>query len=275
MERIDEESYAIAYDEIVAPVWGERTGSLLLDTVKAIGLPTAGNILISQCRTGLLPARLVSHLKDGTRIIAVDSSGEMLDRARRRLGSTDQKRVFFATQPIPKLNYADNVFPLTMCDSGIVTKSDLSTCIKELHRVTNEEGKVAIALPVRGSFWEFYDFFREALLVRSLDHLEEELERHLDTLCTLNHVESMADEMGLSALETGIDEFTIRFDKGEEFLFSPYVQHSYLSLWLDICKEDTLREGLFFSVLKQFNTYFEGLGIDTTVHIAAFVGQKR
>ena len=272
-----EEEIARSYELDFLQPWGVPFGTFLLEQFEPRCFEPQATILISRCRTGFLPISLLSKISESGRIIAVDASGEMLTVARQKLVSGSHKnsdRVFFSTQPLPKLKYAENVFDLTISDSGVFTRSDLKIGLSELYRVTKSMGKIGLVVPVIGTFSEFYDMFREALVMTGLTDLFRVLECHLELMLTKDRMEEEARALAIDPIVISEGSFEITFQNGEDFLLSKIVEQSYLPLWLSICPDDSVREVVFYKILKLLNTYFRGVTITSTVRMCVLIGTK-
>src|SRR5262245_63224698 len=92
------------------------------------------------------------------RIIAIDPSSPMLDEARRKSGRLSGKRIFFRSEAAtPKLAFADDVYDLVVCNAGLDDFDDPEQALREFARVTKAGGRVAVSLPLAGTYGEFYD----------------------------------------------------------------------------------------------------------------------
>lgn len=268
-----DQSFAVSYDEHVVPQWSVRVASTLLGLVRSLELSDSTTALVAECRTGYLLKGLTDSLPTSARLMAVDPSSEMLDRARDRLRS-DPRRIFYSSQSKNELSYANGVFHLVLCDSGLLTRSDLQLSGKELLRVLRPGGHLAVAFPLRNTFQAFTDFFREALYHLEMRDVEPALDNYLRALMTEDDIPSVLEKLELELVDHRVVQFDIPFDSGEQFLFSPFVEELFLPRWLTICQEDDQREPLFFEVVQGINTFFRGLSFHEPVSVACVLARR-
>ncbi len=95
------------------------------------------------------------------RIIAIDPSSPMLDEARTKAGRARRQAHLLPHRErrLPKLSFADDVYDLVVCNAGLQEFDDPERAIREFARVAKPGGRVAVTLPLAGTFGEFYDLY--------------------------------------------------------------------------------------------------------------------
>lgn len=267
-EHVDLVRRASIWERSIVPGWEAR---LVPALIAAMALPERGSILVAECRTGFVALELLARLGEEVRCIALDSSREMLDVARSKL-PPDDRRIWWDAKSIEQTHYRDDVFGASVCAAGIVTQGDVQRVCRELVRLTQPQGAVGLVVPLRGTFAEFYDLYREALLAEDLHHYEPALGEFVASLVDAEGLAMSLTDAGVQGVEVHPVRFELSFASGEDFLLSPLVESLYLPYWLQICRDDGAREQIFFHVLRAMDTYFEGLGLTMTAEAAWVVG---
>lgn len=262
---------ARVWERELVPGWEARVFPGLLD---ALTLPEQGSVLIAECRTGYLARLLAERVPPSVRCIAVDPVPEMLDMARSRLLSEDN-RVWWDTRGVENLPYQRGVFGASLCTSGVLTKEDVLSVAPELARVTRPMGEVGLVVPLGRTFAGFYELFREALHVHGLDHLEPHLDAFLDSLFDEESLRVDLAAAGVRDVRMSVESWDVQFASGEAFLMSAEVGLLYLPYWLQIIEDDYARERIFFYVRSALDTYFHGLDITMSAHVAWVIGVAR
>jgi ubiquinone/menaquinone biosynthesis C-methylase UbiE len=122
------------YDSIMGPAQFDAFGAELARRLPA--QPT-GDVLEVACGTG----RVTRHLRaraSAARIVASDISREMLEYARRTLGSL--KGVEWREADACKLPFGDAAFGAVVCAFGVMFVPDKPACFREARRVLRKGG---------------------------------------------------------------------------------------------------------------------------------------
>lgn len=262
---------ARVWERDIVPGWETKVCPGLIE---ALELPEKGSVLVAECRTGYLARELADRLPSGVRCIAVDPVTEMLDMARSRHLSED-RHVWWDTRGVENLPYQRGVFNATLCPSGVVTKEDLLSVGPELSRVTRPAGQVGLIVPLGRTFTGFYELFREALTVHGLHHVEPHLDAFMDSLFDEESLRVDLAAAGIRDVEMGVESWDVTFASGESFLMSSEVGLLYLPYWLQIVEEDSARERIFYYIRSALDTYFHGIDITMSAHVAWVLGVAR
>jgi ubiquinone/menaquinone biosynthesis C-methylase UbiE len=118
-------------------VWGASVATqarLLADVL------TEGPVLDVPAGTGLFTARAVRARRSDSLIVAVDLSGRVLRRARRRLGD----RAVYVEADVGRLPFRDGTFAAAHSSNGFHLFPDTSTAAEELVRVTRPTGRLVV-----------------------------------------------------------------------------------------------------------------------------------
>ena len=186
------EKYVRVYDDEILPIWSRRFGRMLMHRLGDV--PQKAMVLDVACGTGFATLELARKVDPSTRIIAIDPSSAMLEVARKKAGDMAGKRIFFRTESAtPRLSFANEVYDIVTCNLGLGEFSDPRAALRDFARVTKVGGTVVATLPLRGTWTEFYDIYREVLTKHDKHEMLARLDRHL--LSRVDHLE--ADAAGI------------------------------------------------------------------------------
>jgi hypothetical protein len=144
------------------------------------------------------------------------------------------------------LDLADNNFDVVIGNASLVPQDRITKMFSEMVRVAAPGAHVALTLPSASSFGEFFSIYWEAMHNSGLIDHESDVEHLIMELPAVTEIEKMAEEEGLTEIEswTRIEEFD--FDTGEQFLNSPLVSEFLMQGWLatvpDKARNDLMQE---------------------------------
>ena len=148
------DDYAPFYDWENAQTLGRRDLSFWLRMTGAV----EGQVLELGCGTGRVTMPL-AH--EGVHVVGVDRSGDMLARARRRVGRQRRGvRPGLVRADVRALPFPDGTFPMVMAPYGILqsllSERDLKATLKDVARVVEHDGIFALELVADLPAWGEY-----------------------------------------------------------------------------------------------------------------------
>jgi ubiquinone/menaquinone biosynthesis C-methylase UbiE len=267
-----EDKLAKVYDAEILPIWSRRFGRLLL---RDLALPPKAMVLDVGCGTGYPALEILRRMDAEGRIIAIDQSSPMLDEARVKAGRLSGKRIFFRSEAAtPKLTFADDVYDLVVCNAGLDEMDDPEGAIRDFVRVAKPGGRVAVTMPLAGTFAEFYDLFREVLHKLDRGDALDRLEEYLAHQPPLEQLEAWLEDAGLVDLKTEYDSFTLLFKSSREFFFAPLIEYGPLAEWKAIAGKGQQMQDVFWHLKAAIDTYFAGRPFAVTVEAGCVRGRK-
>ncbi len=268
---LKQDKLARVYDTEILPIWAERFGRMLL--AEAQIRPNA-MVLNVACGTGYPALELLDKM-DGGRIIALDSSSALLDVARSKAENLSGKRIFFRTEGNKeRLSFDSDVYDLTFTNLGLrEIDSPPEDALAELARVTAPGGQVLVTLPLRGTWMEFLDIYREVLTKH---------DRH-DTLGALTEYEATLPEpdvaiewleaAGLTDVDLVVEEFSLLFKSSREFFFAPVIEFGPLREWKKLAGKGQEMQDIFWFIKESIDAYFGERAFSVTVVAGCLVGR--
>jgi ubiquinone/menaquinone biosynthesis C-methylase UbiE len=113
----------------------------------ALALPARGEqVLDVACGSGLVAFDAARAVGAGGRVVGVDLSGRMVDRARRRALELRLANCSFLRMDAESLALPDASFDVALCALGLMYMPDPEQALREVRRVLRPGGRVAIAV---------------------------------------------------------------------------------------------------------------------------------
>jgi ubiquinone/menaquinone biosynthesis C-methylase UbiE len=260
------------YDAEILPIWSRRFGKLLL---RDLALPPKAMVLDVGCGTGYPALEILSKMDAEGRIIAIDPSSPMLDEARTKAGRLSGKRIFFRSEAAtPKLVFADDVYDLVVCNAGLDEFDDPERAIREFARVAKPGGRVAVTLPLAGTYNEFFDLYREVLAKLDRQDAIDRLDAHMTQYPPLEQVEAWFEDAGLVDVKGEWDTFTLLFKSSREFFFAPLIEYGPLAAWKAIAGKGQPMQDAFWHLKSTIDAYYAGGSFAVTVNAGIVRGRK-
>jgi ubiquinone/menaquinone biosynthesis C-methylase UbiE len=267
--RKSDKEIAFLQDLFIATDWGERFAELIDEHVK---LPAEGEALYVAAGTGGHAMALHERAGEKLQLLCVDENPECMELARAKATATNEQITFDTAQP-DRLNLQNNRFDLVIGNASLVSRQRMRKMFSEIVRVAAPGATIALALPTFSSFGEFFSIYWEALHNLGLIDHESDVEQLITELPTVSDIEQLAEDEGLTDVEswTRIEEFD--FESGEQFLGSPLVAEFLIHDWLALVPGDKKAE-LFSEISRLINEERHEAEFALSVKATLVVGLK-
>jgi ubiquinone/menaquinone biosynthesis C-methylase UbiE len=264
-----EKELAFLHDLFIAPDWGERFAELIDEHVE---IPNEGKVLYVGVGTGGHAIALHERSSQGLEFLCLDENPECLELARAKAISTSDSAEFREAK-LDKLALQDNHFDVVIGNASLVAQARVAKIFSELVRVAAPGAQVALALPSASSFGEFFSIYWEAMHNSGLIDHESDVEELITELPAVSDIEKMAEDEGLSDIEswTRIEEFD--FETGEQFLNSPLVSEFLMQGWLATVPDEA-RTNLVQELSRLINEERHEAEFALSVKATLVVGRK-
>jgi ubiquinone/menaquinone biosynthesis C-methylase UbiE len=269
---LKQDKLARVYDTEILPIWAERFGRLLLAEAR---VPPSAMVLNIACGTGY-PALDLLEKMDGGRIIAIDSSSALLDVARSKSEDLSGKRIFFRTEGNKdRLSFDSDVYDLTFTNLGLdEIDSPPKDALAELTRVTAPGGQVLVTLPLRGTWAEFLDIYREVLTKHDRHDTLQALGEYEETLPEPEVAIEWLEATGLKDVDLVVEEFSLLFKSSREFFFAPVIEFGPLRDWKRLAGKGQEMQDIFWFIKESIDAYFGDRAFSVTVVAGCLCGRK-
>jgi ubiquinone/menaquinone biosynthesis C-methylase UbiE len=261
------------YDDEIAPAYATRFATLLLRRVR----PIAGARVVEiGCATGHLSRELARRFDDKSRITAFDESEAFVNEARARMEGAEGLRapITFRVGAPTALPADDASADLAVSNLAAAT-TDPGAAVEEMARVLAPGGAAVITAPLRGTWGEFIDLFRDVLRESGkLDRLAG-IDRHVAAVPDAARVASWFEQAGLTDVGVDVERWEILFKTSREFLFAPLVEFGPLPQWKRLAGAGDDMQDAFFFTKEAIDHYFKGRPFAISVVGAVAWGRRR
>ena len=197
-------------------------------------------------------------------------------RGAQQRGRLAGKRIFFRSESAtPKLVFADDVYDLVLCNAGLHEFDDPERAVREFARVTKPGGRVAVTLPLAGTFNEFFDLYREVLGKLDRQDAIDRLDAYMTHYPPLEQVEAWLEDAGLVDVSGEWDTFTLLFKSSREFFFAPLIEYGPLAAWKAIAGKGQPMQDAFWHLKETIDAYYAGRPFAVTVNAGIVRGARR
>jgi hypothetical protein len=130
-------------------------------------------------------------------------------------------------------------------------------------------GELLLTVPLRGTWGELLDIYREILRDLLRDGRRSEALAALDAyVAAFPEGDTCArwlEDAGLCNVEIAVDRWEVLFQSAREFFFAPLILLGPLSRWKQIAGRGDEMQDIFFFVKQAIDTYFEGRVFSVTI----------
>lgn len=275
--RRSQDRLAKVFEDEIYPLYGQRFAEMML---RAWRPAPRTAVLELGCGAGAVTAELLHRLDGESRIVALESSPALLDRARRAVGNEHAgRRVFFrqhdawARRPF-KLPFADETQDTVLAHPVLAAAPDLPGAVRELVRITKPGGQVVVCLPLRGTWGELLDLLREVLVALGRTEAATALDTHVAAQPEGETVARALEEADLEGVEEELGRWELLFRSGREFFYAPVIEHGPLPRWKEIAGQGDAMHEVFFALKEAIDTYYAGHTFAVGVFGGCFSARK-
>jgi SAM-dependent methyltransferase len=272
-----QERLARVYDSEMLPLYARRFGQLAL---RGIDLRPAATVLEVGCATGDLTLELSRRLDEASQITALELSPPLAARAQSKLAAraATARRVSIVQTPTPlhpTLVLPDSAFDICVSNLAVAEAPDPARTVAELASMLRPGGQLVLTLPLRGTWAEFLDLYREVLGENGKGERRAALDAYVAAIPDGETCARWLEEAGLGDVELFVDRWELLFKSAREFFFAPVIHLGPLSRWKQIAGRGDEMQDVFFFAKEAIDTYFAGRVFSVTVVGACVKGWKR
>jgi SAM-dependent methyltransferase len=172
------------------------------------------------CRTGYPDLKIYEHA-DGADIVGVDSSPPALELARNKAQVMGDVRVEYRASGDGSFELEEGLYTHAMTLHPALGSDDRISLLSEMERLLCSGGQALIALPLRGSFQEIADLFREYALKHDDSEFSKAVEAALLARPSIESISEELEQVGLSDVDVEIRQTSLTFDSGRAFVEDP------------------------------------------------------
>lgn len=208
---------AAIFETFVVPRYLALFGELALELLLGAG---SARIAHLGCRTGYLDQELVSRF-DSALLVGIDPSSSALELARNKaalLGKTglEYLEVTELPSPLPAVSFSH---ALSLCP--IASKEERADLFGEMSGLLYTGGQALVALPLRGSFQQVGDLWREYALKHDDPEFGQRVEGLMANRPSLELLGEELEDSGLEDVDVEVTRTALTFDSGRAFVEDP------------------------------------------------------
>jgi SAM-dependent methyltransferase len=267
---------AKVYDGEILPTYAVRFATPVL---RAIDFRPAIRAVEIGCATGYLTRALARRLDRDSDLTALDEASAFVAEARAKIEAdtaTHAPVALLARAGLPlSLPLDDGAADLIVSNLAIAGSPDPRAAVQEAARALARGGQLVLSAPLRGTWAEFFDLFRDVLREgRKLSRLAA-VDRHIGALPDGGVIASWLESAGLVAVELVVERWEILFRSAREFFFAPLVELGPLSGWKELSGSGDEMQDAFFFTKEAIDAYFKGRAFPITVIAGIVKGWKQ
>jgi SAM-dependent methyltransferase len=263
------------YDAEILPAYAARFAALL---ARAIEARPAARVIEIGCATGALTLELARRFDLDSHLTAFDASPAFIAEARARIeaeAGPHAQVALAAHADVPaSIPLADRSVDLVVSNLAVATAEDPRAAVREAARMLAAGGQLALSAPLRGTWSEFLDLFRDVL--RENGKLESlgAVDRYVAALPDAESIVRWLAEAGLKQIEVSTARWEILFRSAREFFFAPLIELGPLAQWKKLTGRGDQMQDVFFFTKEAIDTYFKDRVFAVTIVGAAVSGHK-
>lgn len=268
-----QEKQARIYQEEVYPLLGQKQADML--TV-GLDLPFHAHVLQIGCGLGTTTTEILHQSDPDSRLIAIESSQALVDRARANVATEYLgKRAFFRSHDLDsKLPFGDNAFDRVLANVDVSALSDTSLLVNELVRVLKPGGKLGLATPLLGTWREFLDVYSDVLVRLRKNAMSEALAAYRKSFPEPETFATQLEAAGIGPVTVDTTRWELVFRTGREFFYAPVIELGPLARWKAIAGKGPEMHDTFLAVKQAIDTYFAGMAFGVSVYVGVFTSTK-
>jgi ubiquinone/menaquinone biosynthesis C-methylase UbiE len=265
-----QERLARVYDAEVGPAFAQRFARMLLGALDA---RPAARVVEVGCATGALTLELSRRFDLASRVVALDEA-PFVARARPKVEAASPGRVTFEVGPAAPLSLPDASADVVVSNLAAAAFADPARAVREMERVLAPGGQAIVTTPLRGSWVEFLDIYRDVLLDSGPPESVAALDQYVASIPDGPAAASWFEAAGLGQVEIAVERWEILFKSAREFFFAPLIELGPLSRWKRIAGRGEEMQDVFFFTKEAIDTYFHGAAFPITIVGAVIKGRK-
>jgi SAM-dependent methyltransferase len=261
---------AAILETFVVPRYLSLFGDLMLEMI-LVG--DSARIAHLGCRTGYPDLKLYERV-DGVDIVGVDSSLPALELARNKAAVLGDVSVeYLMAESLPLIDLDSGNFTHAYAIHPISGPQDRKELFAEISRILCEGGQALVAMPLRGSFQEIADLFREYGLKHDDSDFSKAIEAALVGRPSIETLSEELEEAGLDDIDVEIRQTQLSFDSGRAFVEDPVSRLMIIPevrTWLEI---DDLKKPLEY-VRDAIDKYWSEGKLELTLNVGCASARK-
>lgn len=180
----------------------------------------SARILHLGCRTGYPDLKIYEN-SDSADIVGVDGSLPALELARNKAQVMGDVRIEYRPAGEDGFDSEEGLYTHALTLHPSAGADQRLSLLSEMERLLCSGGQAVIALPLRGSFQEIADLFREYALKHDDSEFSKAIEAALLARPSIEALSEELEQVGLGDVDVEIRQTSLTFDSGRAFVEDP------------------------------------------------------
>lgn len=163
--------------------------------------------------TGAVAVAMAQEVRPGGRVMAIDLSTGMLDKAELNIRKMALSNVDLFEMDASSLDFRSDYFHVTACSFSLFFLPYMAAALRDWVRVTRPGGKVAFTAFGKAALQPMLDMLREQLAAHGVPQPQIAMERLMDP----EHCRSLMAEAGLERIEVFTEQLGYHLAKPEDW----------------------------------------------------------
>lgn len=268
----DEEKRARIYEEQIFPLIGQR---LVEHLIAGVTVKPQAQVLQIRCGLGSGVSDLLQRLDPNTRIVDLEASPALVDRARARIANEKfGGRALFRPQGQGPLSFDPASFDLILANVALSDLARPEEFHADLFRVARPGAEVRVASLLRGTWMEFLDVYRDVLVRLGREDALASLRGYASSFPEAGTVAHHLEQAGFSEVSARREHWDLVFRSAREFFYAPVIELGPLARWKQIAGKGAEVQDTFLAVKQAIDTYFSGQTFSVSIEAAVFTAKK-
>ena len=268
-----QEKLARVYEEEVYPLYGQKLADLL---IRNLALRPHAHVLQIGCGLGTTTTELLHKTGPDSRLIAVETTQHLLERARANVAAEYLgRRVFFRAHNLEeRLPFAEDGFDHVLANVSLAEPASVAPLLAELVRVTKPGGELRIVTPLAGTWREFLDVYSDVLVRLRRAESATALADYAKSFPEPEALARQLEAAGAGQVAVETTHWELVFRTGREFFYAPVIELGPLPRWKSIAGKGSAMQDIFLAVKEAIDTYFAGSAFGVSVVAGLFTATK-
>lgn len=204
-------------ETFVVPRYLAAFGAVALDMM-LVG--DSASVVHLGCRTGY-PDRLLREKVSNCRVVGVDASPAAIELARNKAGTMPGSNLSYMVAPSYPTTLTAHSYSHALCLHPLGGQQERAALFREMGRLVYTGGQVLVSMPLRGSYQELGDLFREYSLKYDETEFEQAVELAMNSRPTIEEFSEELEQAGLTDVDIEVVSTELSFTGGRSFVEDP------------------------------------------------------
>ena len=260
---------AAILETFVVPRYLSLFGEFALDLIAESDEARVAHV---NCRTGY-PDRGFARRLHGAHVIGVDASSAAIELARAKAATMPGMVMSYVVSADLATELPASAFSHALTLHPTIRPEERGRLVAELARLLAPYGQGLIALPMRGSFQEIMDLFREYALKFDDSEFGHSVERATASRPTVEILSQELEDAGFDFVDVELRTSTLTFQSGRDFIEDPVSRILVVpDLRLALARADISKPLNY--VRDAIDKYWSEAPFELTVHVGCGTGRR-